>query len=198
MKYFSAAVLLGALYYPLVLPGATWDVQQLMSMLGQVKKSEATFVERRYSSYLDTPLVITGTLSFSAPDRLVKHTRTPIDERFEVDGRQLVIEHEEKGRRVRREISLDNYPFLAPLIQGVRSTLAGDLNELEQYYTVTLNGRRDQWNLQLVPLFEPSDEDSALSEIVKEIRIKGSHAQITRVEIHETDGDRSIMIVTPR
>ena len=51
----------------------------------------------------------TGTLSFTAPDRLARHTLTPRPESMVVEGNQLTLQ---RGERMRR-LALDSVPELA-------------------------------------------------------------------------------------
>jgi len=54
-----------------------WDVTRLMRELGEVKSAKARFVERKHLAILSAPLEATGTLLYTAPGRLEKHTLTP-------------------------------------------------------------------------------------------------------------------------
>lgn len=176
----------------------SWSVTDLMREMSAIKHSQASFVEERYSFFLKQPLIIKGNLSFTAPDTLIKHSLSPNDERLEVAGDRIHIRLHREGKQIERELSVHSYPALLPLVQGVRSTLAGNLPTLQQHYTIKLDGGRDDWHLLLTPKDDPHDEEQGLDDIIKNITIHGKGAHIEVVEINESDGDRSIMNITAK
>src|SRR5688500_13261361 len=58
-------------------PASNWGIGELMQSLAQVKSAKGRFVERKYLAILNAPLELSGTLSYSAPGRLEKHTLAP-------------------------------------------------------------------------------------------------------------------------
>ena len=56
---------------------AAFDVGQLMTDLAKNKGGKAKFTEKKYISLLDKPVVSSGEMSYTAPDRLEKRTLTP-------------------------------------------------------------------------------------------------------------------------
>lgn len=176
-----------------------WGVEQLMAQLASVKHTQAAFAEKRYSFLLKRPLEISGTLSFTAPDTLIKHSRSPVEEIFTIRGEQLVLERQEGGKPVRHVMSVHSYPTLLPLVQGVRATLAGDLATLREFYRIALEGNAERWTLSLLPIPEPAvaDYQQTLHELIKGITIQGHQTQLRSIEIIEHGGDRSVMAITP-
>jgi len=167
---------------------AGWSVGELMNGMAQVKKSSATFKEKKYISMLTEPLLFAGTLEYTAPGRLEKHTRSPRRESMVLDGDRLEVQADEAGSR--RILSLQEFPAIWALVESIRSTLAGDVETLNRFYEVTVEGHRKRWMLKLSP------RDSKMSSMVREIRIKGSRDQIGTIEIREAGGDRSVMEIT--
>jgi outer membrane lipoprotein-sorting protein len=167
---------------------ADWGVQQLMQELSQVKSTRARFVERKDIAILSAPLESSGTLLYTAPDRLEKHTLAPRAESLILDRDRLTLES--KARNQRRTFALREYPEIGAFVESIRSTLAGDLATLSRYYQVALDGARDRWRLTLKPT-EP-----AMQRVVSEVRFEGSGSSIGSIEITETNGDRSVMTIT--
>ena len=167
-------------------PGASWGIEALMRELGQVQHAKANFVERKYLQMLDTPLELAGTLEYRAPDHLERHTLRPKPESFVVDGDRLTLEN---MRGQRRRLALQDHPVLWAFVESIRSTLKGDLTQLERFYGVALDGGADRWQLSLTPKLPK------MSAIISLIRIGGSDGMIRRVEIQEARGDRSVMTV---
>jgi Outer membrane lipoprotein carrier protein LolA-like len=162
-----------------------WGVEQLMSELGRVQRAKARFVERKYLKVLKTPLETTGTLEYDAPDRLVKRTLEPKPETITVEGARLAIESRARSRTLR----LEDYPVLWAFVESFRSTLKGDLAALERFYRVTLEGGPQRWQLALTP------RDPKMSALIESILIGGGRGRISRIEVRESQGDRSVMTV---
>lgn len=181
-RCFALCLALGAA------PALALDLPELMSLLAQRRSGEARFVEQRFVSVLDRSLQYTGTLSFTAPDRLVRITLTPRPESFEVQGNQLTLE---RGGR-KREMALDAQPELAAMVTAMRGTLAGDADALQRHFKPSVGGTRSAWHLTLVPL------ENRLLGVVREVRIEGRLSDMRMVEIQLADGDRSVMTIEPQ
>ena len=124
---------------------AAFGFDELMATLAQRKTGEARFAEERFVSGLDRTLNYTGTLSFSAPDRLERQTLTPRRESFVVEGNQLTLQ---RGERV-RHLALDSVPELAAMVAAMRGTLSGDGSALRRYFNG--HGRRRRRALDADP-----------------------------------------------
>jgi Outer membrane lipoprotein carrier protein LolA-like len=180
----ALAALLFALAAP---PALALELDDLMHLLQQRRSGEARFTEQRFVSGLDQTLRFSGTLSFSAPDRLARHTLSPRPESFVVEGNQLTLE---RGGRT-RALALDAQPELAAMVTAMRDTLSGDASALRQHFKPAVRGSRAQWSLTLVPL------EYRLLGVVREVRIDGRLADVQTVEVQLADGDRSVMTIEP-
>ena len=172
----------------------------------------ASFVEIKTSALFAAPMQARGTLIFRPPDVLEKRTIAPEPERLRIEAGQLSIEGAPiRGQAQRRVLRLSDVPLLAPLVEGLRATLAGDLAALQTHYEVSLRhelgqpprspkeaslrllrawAAGDAWVLHLVP------RDPALRATVQYLRIVGSGSEIGLIEIVEVGGDRSEMWLT--
>jgi hypothetical protein len=186
----QAATTLGLLValVPVIATAAPLTVTDLMQMLGSVEAANARFVETRYSALLKSPLVLQGTLSYRRPDRVEKHVLVPHDERITVEGGRLTLENRTQNRL--KTLPVNSAPGLAALIESIRATRAGDLAALQRYYTVQVDGSREQWTLTLKPL------ESQVADFVISIALSGSGSRIGRITIEEAGGDRSVMEIT--
>jgi hypothetical protein len=165
-----------------------WSLPQLMAGLASVRSSDKRFVEKKYSSLLAAPIEVRGTLKYVAPARLEKHASAPVEEALVVDRERLTLENKSKG--VKRSLSLPEYPVVWAFVEGIRSTLAGDLDTLKRFYKVRLEGGQRQWSLRLEPI-EPQ-----MAELVQSIVIGGESDRILTIEITEASGDRSVMTIS--
>ena len=165
--------------------GEEWTLPVLMESLAQVRSARARFVEKRYLSLLRKPIETMGVLVYEAPGRLEKLVHKPKPERLLLEGDLLTLETD-NGRK-RKVLALAEIPQLAALVGALRATLAGDMQMLVRYFDVSLEGPPDRWRLTLKPM-----ESSSL---VKFVRIFGTGVDLTAVEVQQTDGDRSVMLM---
>ena len=164
------------------------SVEQLMQRLAQVKSAKAAFVERKHLRILNAPIESSGTLLYTAPGYLEKHTLAPKPESLVLEKDTLTFE--DKTRNRRRTLRLQEYPALWAFVESIRSTLAGDLQSLNRFYRVTLEGGELDWRLILDP------REPAIERVVKQIRITGSRTSVRSIETTEVEGDRSLMTIT--
>jgi hypothetical protein len=164
-----------------------FDLAELMALMGRVETSQVAFEETKYVSTLTAPIVRRGTLRYVRPDRLEMHVETPYFERMDIAGNMLTIE----SKRGVRQIDLASEPGPAAWVAGIRATLAGDRPALARHFAFELRGQAARWTLTLLPL------DPALSGVIERIAIDGAQAQLSRVEVNERMGDRTVLIVQP-
>ena len=175
---------------PSLAADSSWSVEQLMAALAARPTSDKRFTEKKTLSMLNEPLQLSGTLSYTAPNHLEKHIRTPYEERYIVDGDTLLVENTSK--RLHRSFALQSYPEIWAFVESFRATLAGDTQALRRFYALQLSGEKQKWELVLTPL------QASMLKAVASIRVSGRADQITSIEILETSGDRSLMTIEDR
>jgi len=178
-------VALALMLAPAANHAADWDIDQLMRGLAQIHSDHARFVEKKFIAILDKPVESSGELFYTAPDYLEKRTIKPKPESMALDRGTLMIER----RRQKHELPLQDYPELAAFIDSIRGTLSGDRKALERNYRLTLDGTAEHWTLQLLPLNEK------MQAVVKRIRIAGARDAVSSIEITQSDGDSSLMLI---
>ena len=169
-------------------PAVGWSLDMLMTNLHQIRSASAHFVELKTVHMLTRPIRAEGTLSYVAPDRLEKITTAPAPETIRLDGQTLT------GTRSNGEdysVDIAGHSEIAAMVEGIRSTLAGDLPTLQRYYTITFSGGPDRWQMDLAP------KDRRVREKVDRIRISGAGTIIDMIAVEEKDGDHSEMTITP-
>jgi outer membrane lipoprotein-sorting protein len=177
-------IFLGALALPAL---AAFDISQLMGELARQKGGKAKFVEKKYIALLDKPVVSTGEMTYTAPDRLEKRTLTPKVETLMLDKDMLSIEREKQ----KLSINLSNQPEALAFIDSIRGTLTGNQAALEKNYLLHLSGNTDKWVLTLLP------SEQKIAALVQRIIVSGSKNQIRSIEYLQADGDRSVMSIEP-
>jgi hypothetical protein len=161
---------------------------ELMALLAQRRHREADFQETKYVAVLNQPLESSGTLVYDAPDHLEQRVEHPRSETVLLDHGMLTLR---VGSRT-RSVPLADSAQLAPLIDSLRALLAGDRTALEQRFKLNFSGSLAQWQLRL----EPRDE--RLSATVRLIDIRGEHDAIRELQLSQSNGDHSIMLIQPR
>ena len=164
-----------------------WNVTELMRVLALTKEGRASFVEKKYIGIVDKPLVSSGELAFTAPDRLEKRTVKPTPEALLLDGDSLVIEQADKRRLT---VRLQEHPEVAAFVESIRGTLAGDRLALEKVFALELSGSMEKWQLVLTPT------QARMSRLISRIRIGGTQCEVKAISFEQADGDRSEMAIT--
>jgi hypothetical protein len=163
------------------------DLDEVMGLLATRKHGHVEFVEQRFLAVLNRPIESSGELRFDAPDHLEQRTLKPRVESLVMDGAVLTID---RGH-THRVTDLHAYPQIGPFVESIRATLAGDRRALEQVFHVEFFGTTARWTLTLVPL------ESKAKQLVAQVKIDGIRDQLLKVEIRQTDGDRSLMTLRP-
>ncbi|WP_439520371.1 LolA-related protein [Hydrogenophaga sp.] len=182
-RLFTALLLLGTT----ALVHAAFDIDQLMTELARNPGGQATFIEKRHLALLDKPVVATGEMTYTAPDRLEKRTLTPKPETMLLDKDTLSLERD----RRRMSIQLGQRPEVAAFVESIRSTLSGNRASLERSYQLALTGNIDAWVLTLVP------SDARIGKLLQRITLSGVREQVLGIEYLQTDGDRTEMSIQP-
>jgi len=166
-------------------PASPDPLDALMQQLAVRRHDHVTYTEVQYLAVLERPLASSGELLYEAPDRLEKRILKPRPE-------TLVLAHgvlsATRGRHT-RTVELAAWPQVAPLIECLRATLAGDRAALERTFSVQLEGDPARWTLRLAP----RNPDAARA--VTAVLITGEGANLETVEILEADGDRSLLTI---
>lgn len=175
-----------AVFSPILLADE-WKLPDLMKLLAQHKSGQALFVERKYIGIIDKPILSSGELSFTAPDRLEKRTLKPKPELMLLEGDRLTMSQSEKRPM---SINLTDHPEVASIVSSIRGTLMGDQAALERSFQLELSGSADQWQLVLIPL------QAQVTKAMRRVSIRGAQAHISVIDFEQADGDHSEMQIS--
>ncbi len=183
--------LCGALALAAFAPGASiaadFGLDQLMTLLSQVRSGEATFTEQRTVALLDKTLESSGRLSFEAPDTFVRETLKPRPEKVVVVGNRVTMSQGSRSRTM----ALDSVREASLVVEAIRGTLTGNREALDRNFLTTVTGSAEGWSLQLVP------REPYLREQVASVRVAGEQSRVREVQVAMFDGDKSVMTITP-
>ena len=166
---------------------AAFTLDQLMAELAQHKGGRARFVEKRHLSVLDKPVVASGEMTYTPPDRLEKRTLLPKPETLVLDRDNLTMERDNR----KLSINLNSRPEAQAFVESIRSTLSGNRASLERSYSLQLKGSSSQWVMTLVPV-EP-----AIQLLLQRITVSGTRGQVRAIEYLQPDGDRTELTIAP-
>jgi hypothetical protein len=165
----------------------TGDLDDVLAQLALRKHGHVEFIDQKFIATLDRPIESSGELRFDAPDHLEQRTLEPRSETLILDGGTLTVD---RGK-THRTMDMQAFPQIEPLVESIRATLAGDRAALERLFHLEFTGSAARWTLTLVPL------ESKVKQLVAQVKIDGVHDQLIKVEIRQTDGDRSVMTLRP-
>jgi hypothetical protein len=159
----------------------------VLAQLALRQHGHVEFIEQHFLAVLDRPTESSGEMRYDAPDRLEKRTLAPRPETMLLAGGILTVD---KGK-THRVVDLHAYPQVQPFIESIRATLAGDRAGLEKLFTLEFNGNLARWTLTLLP------KDPKVKRTVAQVRIDGAKDQLSKVEVRQPDGDRSVLTLRP-
>jgi Outer membrane lipoprotein carrier protein LolA-like len=165
--------------------GDTEAFDQVLQLLAARQHGHVSFTEEHSFKMLTRPLHSSGELLYDAPDHLEKRTLQPRPESLILDHGVLTARRGQHSS----VLPLKDYPQIAPFVESIRATLAGDRTALERYFNVQFSGTVNGWSLRLRPL------DPALRGSVQEISISGARERMRTVEIDLSDDDRSVLTI---
>lgn len=160
------------------------DLDALLARLVRPAPDATSFVEVRYSSLLDEPIVVSGVLEHRTDGALVRRVESPDQEVTELQGENVTVTRE--GGTPRR-FSLDRAPELRGMLASFGALLTGDRNLLEQYFNVELNESAARWEITLTP------RDKKLKQRLSSIVVNGAMDRPRCFTLKEPDGDGSLM-----
>ena len=166
------------------------SLADVMRALAKRRSGTARFREERHFRHLTAPIILTGTLSYTAPGQLIKSVETPRKERLVIKGNTLLIYAADKGPP--RTALLSDIPALAGMAIAMRAVLSGDIETLHRHFTVSMAGQRQNWSIGLLPKSGP------VRERIARIVVNGAGGSPARFEIHQPDGDRIVTYITER
>jgi hypothetical protein len=171
--------------------GQRTTIEQLFAALAVKGERVAAFVERRHSVLFRNPPEVRGTLRFKPPGLLEREVTHPRRENVRIDGERVTVRTwGEDGQANVHQLTLAAQPQLAALTDALRAILAGDFAALDRRFVMRLVQPPPHWRLELAP----RDDQTPLASV----RLAGTAGAVERIEIVETSGDRTEILLTPR
>jgi hypothetical protein len=164
------------------------DAAALIARLAHDPPASIAFTEVRFSSLLQEPLVVSGTLEYEAEGGLSRHVESPYRENTAIRGETVRVERDGETRT----FALRRAPELRGFLTGMLGLLTGDSSLFDKHFGVTASGDDEHWRLDL----EPSDE--RLRQRLRNIVVAGSADEPRCFVIVDTEGGTSVMMLGPQ
>jgi outer membrane lipoprotein-sorting protein len=165
------------------------NVAQLFRAFAAIKGLSADYTEEKFLSLLAVPLKSKGKLHFIQPGYLSRIVEAPEKSHLTITNAELRMADKD-GEQV---IDLRQSDRVRLFVTSLVQVFQGNDKALQQHYRVryTPNAKDAlRWQLELVPLKEP------LTKIIQRLVLLGSGKTVTRIELHEPNGDRTITTIT--
>ena len=169
----------------LLLPAALLAQQPnalLDTLTGQLKNTpllRLDFTQTRTLSALSRPLKSNGSMVLSRDRGVIWQLKKPLALTYVVSPKGLV-EWDSAGRRSQK--SAKDVPAVAQMGRIFQSLLQGRWNAVEEYFTLTAEGRPGKWEITMTP-------KAQTASFMKRIQVSGSR-YIDRIRVEEASGDR--------
>jgi len=155
--------------------------QRITAAAQQVETLHSDFVQEKYLSMFEEKLTSGGQFFYRQPDKLRWELLTPIASGFVLNGAS--------GRRWHQSVpdsevfQLAQDPAMSLIAQQLFAWAKADIAWLQQHYQISVE-QQDPIQLRLQPL---AADAGFLSFLL--ITFSAADSYVTRVEIHEKDGD---------
>lgn len=176
-KWLAAAVLLLTTTIAMAQP---FDLPQLAEQLSGPAVVRGDFIQEKHLRALPQPLTSQGRFVLARDHGLLWLLQQPIRQDYRITPQGIARRGEQGWQAVDPQggSARQNQLFLA--------VLSGDTQALQRDFDLQLNGDPDAWRLQLTP------RGALLKQIFADIEIQGGET-VTRIELHETQGDRTLI-----
>jgi len=172
-------------------PGDAPDLEQVLSRLEErvsgIETLRADFVQEKFLTVLDRPLVLKGTILMQKPDLFSWTVKEPLRYSMVIRG-ETVQQWDEDTQRVEK-ISLSKNPVFKVAIQQMRDWLSGAYKSMLGQYEVTVI---DESPISLE--FVPRDA-AAAKELIERVTVEFDRDEryIWRIHVLEKGGDRTLI-----
>jgi len=159
----------------------------LIARLTRNPPASIAFAEVRFSSLLEEPLVVSGTLEYEGAGALRRQVESPYRESTVISGETVRVERDGETRT----FALRRAPELRGFLTGMLGLLTGDSSLIDKHFSVMSSGDAERWRLDL----EPSD--NRLRQRLSTIVVEGRADEPRCFVIVDTEGGTSVMMLGP-
>jgi hypothetical protein len=162
------------------------DSAALIAQLARRAPASISFAEVRFSSLLDEPLVVHGTLEYAGAGVLNRRVDSPYGESTSIRDETVRVERDGESART---FALRRAPELRGFVTGMLGLLTGDSALIEEHFSVVASGDSERWRLDLEPV------DARLRERLSNIIVVGGAGEPRCFVLVDTQGGTSVMLL---
>lgn len=157
-----------------------FDLDQLSAQLAKPAVVRGPLIQEKHLRALPQPLTSRGQFVLSRDLGLLWQLQSPLQQDYRIDG-QGIAKRTPKGwqQQPGQDVAAQQSRLFLAVLKGDHSGLARD-------FQLRLSGTSEAWQLRLTP------RSPLLKQIFDSIQIDGG-ALVERIELHETQGDRSVL-----
>lgn len=171
-------ILLLALVSFLLVPNqaSALELEAVIQRVTVAPPATVGFREERYNEMFAEPMRLTGYLEYFEDGRLRKVVETPFEEALLVHQDHVEIVRDGETRI----LSLSRSRSLRTMLDGIKSILTGDTQQLLTVFDYKLSGDVADWSLNLAP------KSKRVARQLKGILVRGNAEAVTsiRFELH--------------
>jgi outer membrane lipoprotein-sorting protein len=163
------------------------DDASLAAITAQIEQHatiRADFVQTKQMLALKRPLISSGKLLYSRDHGVLWQIQQPYRISY-VLGEDKIIEIGADG--VRKQRNLQDLPGMAQVGRIFRAILGGNTASLRSYFSVSGQGNREKWSIQLSP------NQAQIKQFLSGLQLEGGEF-LDRMRINETSGDSTLIV----
>jgi hypothetical protein len=170
------------------------NADTLLAQLAQrsqaIQSLEGTFAQQKTIAVLPVPLSSNGRFSFEQAKEVVWETLVPVQSRLTLTPNGISFadgNSDVKGeQKIPAQAQQAGAEIIAKIFMGV---IAGELDSLQEYFTLSATGTTAEWQIQLVP------RSANLSAYIATIELRGGEFT-EHLDIAEANGDKTHIVFT--
>ena len=158
---------------------------QLSARSKAIQSLQGQFVQQKHIAVLPMPLNSTGKFSFEQGKGVDWETLTPVRNAVHLTPKGISFE-DDKGKSQHPATQQAGVEVVAKIFMGV---ITGELDDLNNYFSVVASGSEQQWKLLLTP------RSANLAAYIQTIELHGGEFT-EQLDIAETNGDKTHIAIT--
>ncbi|KIQ05678.1 MULTISPECIES: outer membrane lipoprotein carrier protein LolA [Pseudomonas] len=173
-------VLLGLMLTTLCSQAEPLTLDELGKQLSQHAVVRGPFIQEKHLRALPQPLTSTGEFVLTADASLLWKLRKPLQQDYRIDSKGIARRTPDGWQmQPGRDVAAQQSRLFLDVLKGDHTGLARD-------FDLQLSGDAKAWTLTLLPT------SMLLKQVFSRIDISGGDL-VERIELHETQGDRTLM-----
>ncbi|MEN0038228.1 MAG: outer membrane lipoprotein carrier protein LolA [Cellvibrio sp.] len=159
---------------------------QLAQRSQQIQSLEGTFAQQKTIAVLPVPLSSNGRFSFEQGKEVVWETLMPVQSRLTLTPGGISFADAKGEQKTPAQAQQAGAEIVAKIFMGV---IAGELDSLQDYFTLAATGTATDWQIRLVP------RSANLSAYIASIELRGGE-YTEHLDIAEANGDKTYIVFT--